>query len=59
MLKNISNLGKSLSKEEQKTVSGGRFDTIDGGDDGGGFDCYCNGTYYGQVTSIQECWDKC
>ncbi|WP_299213009.1 hypothetical protein [uncultured Dokdonia sp.] len=54
MLKNISSLGKSLSKEEQKVVSGGNMAIDDGG-----FDCYCNGTYKGKATSIQECWDMC
>lgn len=59
MKKLITNaMSKKLSRNEMKAISGGRFALED--DCGSGtFSCSCNGTDYGCVSSVQECWNKC
>ncbi|MFT5891159.1 MAG: hypothetical protein ACI9Y7_001260 [Dokdonia sp.] len=51
MLKKISNLGNSIGKKEQKEITGGRLLSL--------FPCYCNGSFVGNASTIQECWDMC
>jgi hypothetical protein len=50
MLKNISNLGKALSKAEQQAINGGLMTT---------FNCYCNGHYTGTASSAIGCASLC
>ncbi|WP_340202194.1 bacteriocin-like protein [Ascidiimonas sp. W6] len=55
MKKLITNaMSKKLSRNEMKTISGGRFAI-----DGDCISCTCNGVDYGCVSSVQECWNKC
>lgn len=49
-LKGIKN---ALSRDEMKKVVAGC------GCSGGQFSCTCNGTSYGCVSSVSECWNKC
>lgn len=56
MLKKISDLGTSLSNNEQKKVQGGNFDALDGG---AGIPCNCDDGRSTTVDTVQECWDFC
>jgi hypothetical protein len=56
MLKKISDLGTSLSNNEQKKIQGGIFDALDGG---AGFPCNCDDGRSTTTDTIQECWDFC
>ena len=57
MLKNISNLGKTLNKEEQKEINGGRLQSLSIAADG--FPCSCNGTSLGNKNTVAECVAAC
>ncbi len=46
------NVEQLLNQEELVSFRGGSCPS-------GQFDCTCNGTDYGCVSSIQACWDKC
>jgi hypothetical protein len=46
---NMKNL-KKLSREELKTISGGRA---------ADFACYCNGTYLGEYSTVSSCVNAC
>ena len=55
MLKNISNLGKTLNKAEQQSINGGKLQAIEVG----GFRCYCQWTYLGIKDSALACVEAC
>ena len=48
-----------LSAEEKKNIVGGTINQIAIADDNCTIKCTCNGKDYGNVCSIQECWNKC
>lgn len=50
----LSKITEFLSNDEMKNVKGGS-----GNCPYGQFSCTCNGTSYGCVSSINECWNKC
>ena len=52
MLKNISNLGKTLNKVEQKSISGGRFNISQ--DDGCHWAAQCL-NQWGRCASVMGC----
>ena len=63
---NIKNIGRSISKNEMRKISGGNNIQLvgeegDGGDScpAGQFKCTCNGQDFGCVSSISACWNKC
>ncbi|WP_298540383.1 hypothetical protein [uncultured Aquimarina sp.] len=53
MLKNISNLGKTLSRVEQKQVNGGRKEDPTVPDST--IKCYCNGQFVAMVDDVDAC----
>ncbi|UGU15231.1 hypothetical protein LS482_16280 [Sinomicrobium kalidii] len=44
-----------LQKEDMRAILGGSGSDCPDGQ----FQCSCNGTSYGCVSSVQECWNKC
>ncbi|MFC0185425.1 bacteriocin [Pseudarcicella hirudinis] len=45
-MKDLKKIGKVLSKDELRKVTGG-------------FACYCNGRYVGEMSSVSACWNAC
>ena len=52
---NFARAHQVLSEKEMKNVLGGSGGSCPSGQ----FSCTCNGTNYGCVSSVQECWNKC
>lgn len=62
MLKNISNLGKTLTKDSQKNIFGGRNSLTSGLSSlcsDGQFPCMCNFHFVGCYTSVGACQSSC
>ncbi len=53
MFKNISNIGKTLNKAEQKQINGGRKEDPTVPDST--IECSCNGQFVAMVDDVEAC----
>ncbi|MDY8137007.1 hypothetical protein [Aquimarina sp. 2201CG5-10] len=58
MINLLKSEGRILSKEELKSLNGGRAAIALHDCDDGKIHCTCNGAH-SCVSSVQECWDAC